>query len=391
MGDGGEVEFSPMDATRADIGFTAEVCRAAIEEGATVINVPDTVGYAMPDEYRAYLEELYDRVPELRDVVLSVHCHEDLGMAAANSYMGLLAGARQVECAVNGIGERAGNCSLEEIVMAIKVREALHGFRTGIVTEELTRTSGLVSRLSGMPVQPNKAIVGRNAFRHESGIHVDGIMKNRMTYEIMEAESVGADPATSIVLGKHSGRHAVREAFDTLGFPAEQSKPWFDRFQEVANSVGMVTEEMLEAIARDELLQARGPFRLVSFEAGSSDGKHWATVAIETPDGGTTDGEVAAIDLPDGRTIGSPDGAVSALFSSIRQAGGSGYELEDYDVHLIGNGGEAGMAAATVKLAYAGRPVTGFGASTDVLEASAKAYVNALSEVERRTQAEASG
>ena len=211
-----DVEFSPMDATRSEIEFTAEVVSAAIEEGATTINIPDTVGYAMPHEYAAWLERLYELVPALGDVVLSVHCHDDLGLAVANSFAGVRAGARQVECAINGIGERAGNASLEEIVMLLHTRAADIGLRTGINTREIARTSRLVSRLTGYVVQPNKAIVGRNAFAHESGIHQDGVLKERTTYEIMEATSVGL-AANSLVLGKHSGRHALRQALENLG------------------------------------------------------------------------------------------------------------------------------------------------------------------------------
>src|SRR3954462_7115198 len=199
-----DVEFSPMDATRADVEFTAEVLTAALEEGATTINVPDTVGFAMPEEYAAFLGRLYELVPGLRAVVLSVHCHDDLGLAVANSFAGLQAGARQVECAINGIGERAGNASLEEIVMLLRTREADVGLRTGVNTREIARTSRLVSRLTGYAVQPNKAVVGRNAFQHESGIHQDGVLKERSTYEIMDATTVGLD-ANSLVLGKHSG------------------------------------------------------------------------------------------------------------------------------------------------------------------------------------------
>src|SRR4051812_17818416 len=200
-----DVEFSPMDATRADLDFTAEIVAIAIDEGATTINIPDTVGYAMPDEYRAYLEGLYARVPGLRDVTLSVHCHDDLGLAVANSFAGLRAGARQGECAINGIGERARNASLEGNVMLLATPADDIGLQTGVQTRELARTSRLVSRLTGYVVQPNKAIVGRNAFAHESGIHQDGVLKERSTYEIMQAASVGADESTSLVLGKHSG------------------------------------------------------------------------------------------------------------------------------------------------------------------------------------------
>src|SRR5215211_158906 len=213
-----DVEFSPMDATRADVEFTAEVLQIAIDEGATTLNIPDTVGYAMPDEYARFLGRLYELVPALRDVVLSVHCHDDLGLAVANSFSGVQAGARQVECAINGIGERAGNASLEEIVMLLHTREADVGFTTGVNTREIARTSRLISRLTGYPVQPNKAVVGRNAFAHESGIHQDGVLKERSTYEIMSAESVGFDDANSIVLGKHSGRHALQSALMDLGY-----------------------------------------------------------------------------------------------------------------------------------------------------------------------------
>src|SRR6185312_13277096 len=211
-----DVEFSPMDATRADIEFTAEVCAIAVEEGATVINVPDTVGYTTPEEYAEYFRRLYELVPGLRVVRTSVHCHDDLGLAVANSYAGVLAGARQVECAVNGIGERAGNCSLEEIVMLLRTRKDVHGLDTGIDTHELARTSRMVSRLTGYAVQPNKAVVGRNAFAHEAGIHQHGVLADRRTYEIMDAESVGLS-GSDIVLGKHSGRHALRQAFADLG------------------------------------------------------------------------------------------------------------------------------------------------------------------------------
>src|SRR3954453_10633385 len=205
-----DVEFSPMDATRADLEFTAEVCSIAIEEGAGVINIPDTVGYTMPQEFGEYLARLYELVPALRDVVLSVHCHDDLGLAVANSFAGVLAGARQVECAVNGIGERAGNASLEEIVMLLHTRGAAVGLSCDVTTREIARTSRLVSRLTGYAVQPNKAIVGRNAFAHESGIHQDGVPKERSTYEIMDATTVGLE-GNDIVLGKHSGRHALRQ------------------------------------------------------------------------------------------------------------------------------------------------------------------------------------
>src|ERR1700754_3641250 len=249
-----DVEFSPMDATRADLEYTAEVCQLAIDEGATTINIPDTVGYTMPHEYAEFLGRLYDAVPDLRNVVLSVHCHDDLGLAVANSFAGLQAGARQVECAINGIGERAGNASLEEIVMLLHTRQADVRLTTGINTREIARSSRMVSRLTGYAVQPNKAIVGRNAFAHESGIHQDGVLKERSTYEIMDATTVGLE-SNSIVLGKHSGRHALRDALDQLGFKVEGNalNAAFKRFKEVADRKKQVTALDLEAIVSDEM------------------------------------------------------------------------------------------------------------------------------------------
>src|SRR4051812_44619622 len=243
-----DVEFSPMDATRADVEFTAEVLQIAIHEGATTINIPDTVGYAMPHESSAFLGRLYELVPDLREVVLSVHCHDDLGLAVANSFAGVLAGARQVELAINGIGERAGNASLEELVMLLETRKADVGLHTGVNTREISRTSRLVSRLTGYSVQPNKAIVGRNAFAHESGIHQDGVLKERTTYEIMDATTVGLD-ANTLVLGKHSGRHALRDALAQLGYVVDgaQLNHAFKRFKEVADRKKQVTAMDLEA------------------------------------------------------------------------------------------------------------------------------------------------
>src|ERR671914_527856 len=267
-----EVEFSPMDATRAEVEFTAEVCAIAVAEGATVVNIPDTVGYATPEEYTGYFARLYELAPELRHVRLSVHCHDDLGLAVANSYAGLLAGARQVECAVNGIGERAGNCSLEEIVMLLRTRRDEHGLDTQINTRELARTSRMVSRFTGYQVQPNKAVVGRNAFAHESGIHQDGVLKERTTFEWIPAAEVGAEPE-QIVLGKHSGRHALRDALAELGFKVEGNalNEAFKRFKEIADRKKQVTALDLEAIVSDEMRERADAHELAWFEveAGS--------------------------------------------------------------------------------------------------------------------------
>src|SRR5664279_1019980 len=249
-----DVEFPPLDATRADLDFTAEVCQIAIDEGATTINIPDTVGYTMPIEYAAFLRGLYERVPALHDIVLSVHCHDDLGLAVANSLSGLQAGARQVECAVNGIGERAGNASLEEIIMLLHTRQADVGLYTRAVTREIARTSRMVSRLTGYSVQPNKAIVGRNAYAHESGIHQDGVLKERTTYEIMDATTVGLE-ANSLVLGKHSGRHALQQALSELGIEltGQALNTAFKRFKALADKKKQVTAMDLEALVTDEL------------------------------------------------------------------------------------------------------------------------------------------
>src|SRR5579862_4638229 len=288
-----DVEFSPMDATRSDIEFTAEVVAVAIEEGASTINIPDTVGYAMPHEYGEWLTRLYELVPALEDVVLSVHCHDDLGLAVANSFAGLRAGARQVECAINGIGERAGNASLEEIVMLLHTRAADVGLRTQINTREIARTSRLVSRLTGYAVQPNKAIVGRNAFAHESGIHQDGVLKERTTFEIMDATSVGL-AANSLVLGKHSGRHALRQALENLGIQVDGQtlNTAFKRFKEIADRKKTVSAMDLEALVTDELREEIAGYTLESYEleAGSDREPH-AAVLVRTPGGSPARGE----------------------------------------------------------------------------------------------------
>src|SRR6266487_3209826 len=249
-----DVEFSPEDGSRSDVEYMAEVIQIALEEGASTINVPDTVGYTMPREYAAMFERLYELVPGLRDVVLSVHCHDDLGLAVANSLAGVEAGCRQVECAVNGIGERAGNASLEEIVMLLHTRESSLGLWTGVNTTEIARTSRLVSRLTGYQVQPNKAIVGRNAFAHEAGIHQDGVLKERRTYEIMDATTDGLR-SNSIVLGQHSGRHALRKALEEMGYELDGQtlNTAFKRFKEIADRKKQLTAMDLEALVTDEL------------------------------------------------------------------------------------------------------------------------------------------
>ena len=363
-----DVEFSPMDATRADVEFTAEVCAIAVEEGATVVNIPDTVGYTTPEEYAAYFQRLYELVPGLREVEMSVHCHDDLGMAVANSYAGLLAGARQVECAVNGIGERAGNCSLEEIVMLVRTREDVHGLSTEVNTRELARTSRMVSRLTGYAIQPNKAIVGRNAFAHESGIHQDGVLKERTTYEIMDATEVGLE-SNSIVLGKHSGRHALRDALEQLGFKVEGNalNAAFKRFKEVADRKKQVTALDLEAIVSDEMREREDAHELAWFEVEAGSRREpLARVAVKLPSGEESIGE------------SSGDGPVDAIFLAIQKAADTECELRQYTVEAV-TGGEDALGSVSVMLRAAGRLATGQGVATDILEASARAYVRALS------------
>ena len=363
-----DVEFSPMDATRADPEFTAEVCAIAVAEGATVVNIPDTVGYTTPEEYRRYFERLFELVPELRGVHTSVHCHDDLGLAVANSYAGVLAGARQVECAVNGIGERAGNCSLEEIVMLLRTRTDVHGLDTGLDTRELARTSRMVSRFTGYVVQPNKAVVGRNAFAHESGIHQDGVLKERTTYEIMDARDVGLD-SNSIVLGKHSGRHALRDALEQLGFKVEGNalNQAFARFKEIADKKKQITALDLEAIVSEEMRESAERYALESFEveAGSHRAPR-ARVALRVPSGEEVVAEA------------SGDGPVDAIFVAIREATGTDSELRSYSVAAV-TAGEDALGEVTVTLRAHGRLASGQGVATDILEASARAYVRALS------------
>jgi 2-isopropylmalate synthase len=363
-----DVEFSPMDATRADVEFTAEVCAIAIAEGATTINIPDTVGYTMPHEFAEIFGELYRMVPELKNVVVSVHCHDDLGLAVANSFAGLLAGARQVECAVNGIGERAGNASLEEIVMLLRTRRSSVDLDTGLDTRELARTSRLVSRLTGYAVQPNKAIVGRNAFAHESGIHQDGVLKERTTYEIMDARTVGLE-TNAIVLGKHSGRHALRQALEELGYKVsgQALNTAFKRFKEIADKKKHVTAMDLEALVTDEIREQAQAYNLASFEVhDASDKPPLARVEITTPEGETVSGE------------GSGDGAVDALLQAINAATGKRAILKEYNVSAVTPETDAlGEAAVLVELD--GRLASGQGVSTDTLEASARAYLRAIS------------
>jgi 2-isopropylmalate synthase len=373
-----DVEFSPMDATRADVEFTAEILQIALDEGATTINIPDTVGYAMPDEYARFLTRLYELVPDLKNAVLSVHCHDDLGLAVANSFSGVMAGARQVECAINGIGERAGNASLEEIVMLLHTRQADVGLTTGINTREIARTSRLISRLTGYMVQPNKAIVGRNAFAHESGIHQDGVLKERETYEIMDATTVGLD-ANSLVLGKHSGRHALKQALADLGFEVDGQtlNTAFKRFKEIADKKKQVSAMDLEALVTDELREAVASYTLEWFdvEASSRRPPH-ATVGIRSPEGEELTGSFTG------------DGPVDAIFRAINAATSIDAKLREFQVGAV-TGGMDALGETSVVLEFNGQSASGQGVATDILQAAAIAYVRALSNVVRKAESAA--
>jgi 2-isopropylmalate synthase len=371
-----DVEFSPMDATRADVEFTAEVVQIAIDEGATTINIPDTVGYAMPHEFGAFLGRLYELVPALRRVTLSVHCHDDLGLAVANSFAGVLAGARQVECAVNGIGERAGNASLEEVVMLLRTRRADVGLDTGVTTTELARTSRLVSRLTGYQVQPNKAIVGRNAFAHESGIHQDGVLKERTTYEIMDATSVGLQ-SNAIVLGKHSGRHALRKALEEMGFELDGQalNTAFKRFKEIADRKKTVTAMDLEALVTDELREEIPGYSLDWFEVEASSRRPpHARVAVTLADGGSAEGTFTG------------DGPIDAVFQAIDAATGVGAKLSDFTIGAVTEGQDA-LGEVSVVVEVGGYTGAGQGVSTDIIDAAARAYLRALSVAVARSRA----
>jgi 2-isopropylmalate synthase len=362
-----DVEFSPMDATRSDPEYLYAVLETAINEGAGVLNIPDTVGYAIPEEFGMLIKDILANVRGADGVIISVHCHNDLGLAVANSLSALETGARQVECAVNGLGERAGNASLEEIVMTLKVRQSLLDMETKINSQEISRTSRLVSLLTGYSVQPNKAIVGRNAFAHESGIHQDGVLKERTTYEIMDAASIGLIES-DIVLGKHSGRHALSEQLERLGYELndDELKAAFTRFKELADKKGSLSGKDLEAIALENLRTEVREWKLKAYEvhSGGSEAPPSATITLER------DGEKITE-----RSIG--DGMVDACCKAIREALSLDAKLFAFTVEAI-TGGLDALGDVTIQLDIAGKRFVGRGVSTDIVEASARAYLNAV-------------
>ena len=365
-----QVEFSAEDATRSDPDYLARVVEAAIEAGATVVNIPDTVGYTTPTEYGKLIAGLRQRVKNIHKAILSVHCHNDLGMAVANSLSAVENGARQVECTVNGIGERAGNASLEEIVMALKTRRDFFSYELGVATEQIYPTSRLLSTITGILVPPNKAIVGANAFAHEAGIHQDGVLKEKTTYEIMRPESVGISQSI-LVLGKHSGRHAFRERIKSLGYELSEGhlNQAFQRFKEVADKKKQVFDEDLEAIIVDEILRIPDLYKLINLNVVSGTATvPAATVQIEIAGKLHQDAEFG-------------DGPVDAVYKTIAKMTKTKSHLLKFSVNAI-TGGTDAQGEVMVILEEGGIRVTGQGAHTDIIMAAAKAYLNALNKLE---------
>jgi 2-isopropylmalate synthase len=363
------VEFSPEDAARTEIDFLCQVVEEAIKAGARIINIPDTVGYSIPEEFGHIIKNLFQRVPNINKAVISVHCHNDLGLATANSIAGILNGARQIECTINGLGERAGNAALEEIVMAIKTRASLLDFRTAIITREIYRTSHLVSTLTGISVQPNKAIVGQNAFRHEAGIHQDGILKKRTTYEIMRPEEVGVTE-TKLVMGKHSGRHAFSNRLVSLGYSLkkEDLEKAYNSFIKLADKKKEVFDADLVAIIEEEVVSTPEIYHLEY---------------IHTISGNRTIPTATIRLKKEGRILegaSSGDGPVDAACRAMDKLIGIKAELIDYSLRAVTKGKDA-LGEVMVKVRSKGKVVLGRGVSTDIIEASAKAYLHALNKL----------
>jgi 2-isopropylmalate synthase len=368
-----DVEFSPEDASRTELEFLARVVEAAIDAGATTINVPDTVGYAVPEEFYDVFSYLKRHVRNIDKSVLSVHCHNDLGMAVANSLAAVRAGARQIECTINGIGERAGNCSLEEVVMAIKTREDAVGMRTGIQTTRLFPASRLVSQITGMPIPRNKAIVGENAFAHEAGIHQHGMLKHHSTYEIMRPHEVGVS-RTNLVLGKHSGRHAFRERVKELGFEVSDGElhRLFEEFKALADKKKELFDGDIEALVMRSGNEA-GPWSLQSLSVATHDNQP-ARVTITLVH---ADGRVVAQDQ-------IAEGPVDAVLKAIDHATGMQMQLCTFDVHSV-TAGEDAQGEALLTVEYNGRTYRGAGVSTNILESAARAYLEVVNRIEAST------
>ena len=369
-----DVEFSPEDASRTEPEFLAEVVEAVIEAGASTVNIPDTVGYAIPEEFGELIAMLRSEVSNISDAIISVHCHNDLGLAVANSLEAVRHGARQVECTVNGIGERAGNCSMEEVVMSIRTRQDLFDVHTDIQTQQIMQTSRLVSNVTGMTVQRNKAIVGENAFAHEAGIHQDGMLKEKSTYEIMRPEDVGVEK-TRLVLGKHSGRHAFRKRMEELGIELEQEhfERVFQEFKQLADKKKEIFDEDLEALVRDELEQAPEIIRLRNFHISSgTSAVPTATVQLEMEDEVYTDAATG-------------DGPIDAVYRAIDRITGIECELSDYSIRAV-TGGKDAMGEVSIQVSAEGALHRGRATSTDIVEASVRAYMAAVNRIVKQKQ-----
>ncbi|MEM1208617.1 MAG: 2-isopropylmalate synthase [Planctomycetota bacterium] len=368
-----DVEFSPEDGSRTELAYLVEITQAAIEAGATTINIPDTVGYSTPEEYGHIFAHLRAEIPAVdRDgIVLSSHCHNDLGLAVANSLAAVVNGARQVECTVNGIGERAGNAALEEIVMALRTRrDAYAGFATSVDTGEIYRTSRMVSNLTGLMVQRNKAVIGENAFAHEAGIHQDGVLKHRETYEIMDPRDIGV-PASKLVLGKHSGRHALADRIAALGYSidADAVAEVYDKFKDLADRKKDVYDEDIEALVDQTLDRTRDLWELVGFKVTA----------------GSDETSVAYVRLRDSaghesRQAAYGDGPIDACYSAIQLATNIPVVLEEFQTRSI-TGGKDAQGEVTVTISHSGQQVRGRGLSTDVVEAAVLAYVAAINRI----------
>lgn len=364
---GARVEFSAEDATRSDWHFLKELSEAVIEAGADVVNIPDTVGYTMPWEYEELIKFLLCEVKGFERAILSVHCHNDLGLAVANSLTAIKAGARQVECTINGIGERAGNASLEEIVMAINVRKDQYQIKTDIVTQKLYQTSRLVSSLTGYPLAQNKAIVGENAFSHESGIHQDGVLKEKSTYEIMTPESVGY-PKTNLVLGKHSGRHAFKQKLQELGYSLSEAEleKMFSRFIELADCKKTVADKDIEALLSTQASQVPAMYGLIDMQVLSGNDA-MALVKLKRAD------EIV-------KEAAAGDGAVDAVYKALERAVGLEVELLEYQLQST-TGGTDSFAEVMVRIRYNEKTYLGRGLHNDVVRASAEGYLQALNRI----------
>ncbi len=362
-----DIEFSPEDASRTEKDFLYRVVEAAIKAGATTVNIPDTVGYSTPLEYGAVIAGICNKVPNINKAVISTHCHDDLGLAVANSLAGVFNGARQVECTINGIGERAGNASMEEVVMALKTRQDFYGLATGINTPEFYRISRMVSKATGFIVPPNKAIVGANAFRHESGIHQDGVLKEKRTYEIMDAEDVGVPSHEGLVLGKHSGRHAFKDRLKNLGIvlPESQLDAAFVQFKDLADKKKRIFDEDLLAIADEKGQSRKDIYQLVDlvYTSGTKIAPK-AVVTIKNKNKKVTQ-------------TSTGDGPVDACYRAIEAITKTQAALLDYAIHSVTEGKDA-QGEVSVKVEIKGNTYSGRGASTDIIEASAKAYLNAI-------------